>query len=490
MIDDLVLEDKRADRTGGNMLDVDDTLTDNNANGHDVETEDWLNVFAELDKDFEEIDKEIEAKEVDHSIGDWEFISQLLETFNLMNSSLNLTAVLEHVIDAAISVIQAERGFLMLMNSEGGLEFTIARDSNKNSLTDREFQLSNTFLQQAVNEKRIAYIEDALTDRNYLPTQSVQSLKLRSILCCPMLAKGDIIGVIYADSPKPLIGRSKVKSQLFQIFADQAAVAIRNAQLYQRLKNSFDKLQNAHESLIFAEKMAARGKMAARIGHELNNLLAGIYGNLELSIKCLEEEKPQSEGLYRLRKVAGLLENISRFSQGLMSNSHIETRLVKTNLNDLIQEFLDFSKPVYQKTGATFEEAFDPNLPEIEIDKGQIHQILYNLVTNAIEVKPNTHVTITTKYISAHRHILIKVSDTGPGIDSEKLKQIFKPLFTEKAGGHGYGLSICQEIAKKHGGRIFVSSKVGFGTEFTVVFPVFDKSKKENPGTVVKKTMD
>ena len=452
-----------------------DTLSQQSSNG-DVGAElDLLTMFSDLDKDVTELDQELASKEEDSKIGDWEFISQLLENFRLMNASLNLTAVLEHVIDAAIAVIQAERGFLMLKNTKGGLQFKVARDSQRNNLTDKEFQISSSFLQQAVESKKMAYIEDALTDEAYSPTLSVQTLKLRSVVCCPLLVKDELVGVIYADSSKPLIGRSQIKSQLFQVFADQAAVAIRNAQLYQKVKTSYDKLQNAHERLIYAEKMTARGKMAARIGHELNNLLAGIYGNLELSIKFIEADEDKEMVLKRLNKVDNMLESISRFSQGLMSNSHLETKLTKADLNSLVHEFIEFIRPVYDKSEITFEEDFDENIPELRVDKGQIQQILYNLVTNAIDVKPDTHISITTQYDEESKVVKLCVTDTGPGIEKEKQKRIFVPLFSDKAGGHGYGLAISQEIAKTHGGTLSVESQLGYGATFTLSLPLFEE---------------
>jgi len=416
-------------------------MTEDDADGQEL-----LSFFQDLDEELDDMDAEISAKEEDEKIGDWEFISEILENFRLMNSTLNLTAVLEHVMDAAISVIQAERGFLLLRNADGEYEFKIARDAARNTLTDSEFQVSQSFLQEAISTRKIAYVEDALTDQDYSPTKSVQKLKLRSVVCCPMLINDDLLGVIYADSSRPLIGRSKIKSQLFQIFADQAAITIRNAQLYQQVKNSFEKLESAQESLIYAEKMAARGKMAAKIGHELNNLLSSIYGNLELAIRPIEESGQFPKAVERLQKVSSMLEGISRFSQGLMSYSHMKTRPIRCDMNKLVHEFIEFIKPVYKKNGATFEEELEPDLPKVWADKGQIQQILFNLVTNAIDAKSDTHITFRTRLSDSKDSIELSVSDTGPGIEKDKLDQIFVPLFTDKSEGHAYGLSICREI--------------------------------------------
>jgi signal transduction histidine kinase len=456
-----------------------------------IETKDWqedalgvndlLNIFADIENDIDEIGGELSAQEEERKFGDWAFVAELLKTFRLMNSSLNVKSVLEHVIDAAISVVQAERGLLALKNAKGNLEFKIRRDSARKTLSENEFRVSHSFLQKAIEAKELVYVEDVLANHDYVPSKSVQQLQLRSIVCCPLLIKGELVGIFYADSSKPLIGKSKIKKQLFQLFADQAAVAIRNAQLYQKVKSSYEQLEKAHDSLIYAEKMAARGKMAARIGHELNNLLSGIYGNLELAIKFLKDRENVDKTEERLNRVATMIEGMTRFSQGLMANSHMKTKLVRASLNTIAHEFLEFIKPVYKKTGVTFSEEYDPELPNVNVDRGQIQQVLYNLVTNAIEVREDTHITLKTFYSHNEGRIKMSISDTGPGIEKEKLKQIFVPLFTDKAEGHGFGLSICKEIAKKHGGCITVESELGQGTEFTISLPEIKANRLEKP---------
>jgi len=436
--------------------------------------EDLLNAVMELETEINEIGEEIAAEEEDSKIGDWVYISEVLKTFRMMNSSLNQKFVLEHVMDAAISVIQAERGFLLLQNDNSEMDFKIARDAQKNTLEDCEFKVSQSVLQDAMKTKQIAYIEDTLSDQTFLASQSIQQLNLRSIVCCPMIADGELVGVIYADSSKPLIGRSKIKKQLFQLFADQAAVAIRNYQLYNVVKKAYEQLENAQERVIYAERMAERGQMAAQIGHELNNLLTGVGGNLHLAIELLEANNQCEieEVLQRLKKVTQLVMGMERFSKGLMAHTHLDTKITQCNLNELVHESLEFIKPVYKKTGAAFKENFDANLPSIHLDKGQIQQVLYNLIKNAIEACADTRVCVSTCYNPHEEHITLHVADTGPGIEKQKLEQIFTPLFTDKANGHGYGLSICKEIIKNHGGSFSVKSEEGKGTEFIIALPI------------------
>ncbi len=472
------------------MKDVDDRYYSRKEQENNNTDSDLLDVFDELDQELLTLDQEISDKSEDEKIGDWKFIAEVLETFRLMNSSLDLKSVLEHVMDSAVSVIRAERGFLVLKDSNGNLEYRIARDSDRNSLTEGEFKVSQSFLKETIRTKQFVYVEDVLTEQEYSPSLSIQQLKLRSIVCCPMIINEDLVGVIYADSSKPLIGKSKTKKQLFQLFADQAADAIRNAQYYERLKKSYEQLQNAQESLLYAEKMAARGKVAAKIGHELNNLLSGIYGNLEIGILYVQREESKEKVLNHLNKVAEMLTSMTRFSQGLMDNTQMDTKLCESNLNDVVHSFIEFVKPVYRRTKATFEEKYDNDIPLIYLDRGQIQQILYNLTKNAIEVEPQSHITIETRFKREEGNIELLLSDNGPGMKKEKIDKLFTPLFTDKSDGHGYGLSICQAIVKNHSGSIKVESEFGEGTTFIITIPILQEEIKNSPDIQLAENID
>jgi len=431
--------------------------------------------LAEFDVEIDKFDREIFVRKEDENIRNWGFISDVLKTFTLMNNSSPLKTVLEYVLNAAISAIKADRGAVLLVNSKGEMEFEFARDRAKKTISDKDFKLCHSILHQAVRTKKIAYVDNALLERTFLPSHSMRQLNLSSVLCCPMFADEELIGVIYADNFRTVSGYSLKKLQIFQLYANQAAMAIRNARLHQVAKKSFDQLEKTRQGLIHSQKMATRGKMAAKIGHELNNLLTSVNGHLFLSMNCLENNFNVNKVLNHLEQIKKSIAGMERFSNGLMADSQIQTKFEQCNLNALIHKFLEFCEPIFKHGEASIKVDLDPHLPDIEIDKGQIQQVLYNLIANSIDAKADTDLVLKTCYRSDEGRTIIQVADTGPGISKEKLKKIFTPLFTDKAEGHGFGLSICKDIIDKHGGSISVISEIGRGTEFTISLPLVAK---------------
>ena len=436
----------------------------------ELANDDAFTVLAEFDRGLDNLDAEIDAEDEDKKIGDWQYVTELLRIFRMLNSSLRLESVLEHVMDAAIAVSQAERGFIVLRSESGELDLKIARDAFKNTLTKSEFRVSNSLLEQAIESRQIVYMDDVLSASDYTPSVSVAQLKLRSVVCSPLITDNKVMGAIYTDSNKPLVGKSRIKKQLFSMFADQAALAIRNSQLYQNLQNSYQQLEHAQDGLIYAERMATRGKIAARIGHEMNNLLTGMQGNLELALKFLQEGVRFKVVEEKLTKVIGLCRGMARFSNGLMSNSHMSSNLELCQLNVVVKDFVDFIRPLFKKSSAILLLDFD-DLPEINADSGQIQQVLYNLATNAVEAMHDATVTIRTRHLQKEGKVELSIADNGPGIRKSDSSRIFEPLYTGKKDGHGFGLSVCKEIVKRHGGTIEVESDLGQGAKFIIRLP-------------------
>jgi signal transduction histidine kinase len=441
----------------------------------DVLENDAFSMLEEFDKELDSLDAEIDAEDED-KIGDWQYVTELLRIFRMLNSSLRLETVLEQVMDAAIAVTQAERGFIVFRNEKGEFELKIARDAFKNTLTKSEFRVSNSLLEQAIELRQIVYMDDVLSADDYIPSNSVAQLKLRCFVCSPLIIENNVIGAIYTDSNKPLIGQSRKKKQLFTMFADQAALAIRNSQLYQNLHNSYEQLTQAQDRLIFTERMATRGKIAARIGHEMNNLLTGTQGNLELALRFMKEGESQEVVEKKILSVIGLCQRMTRFTNGLMSNVHTSSKLELWQLNYIVKDFLDFIQPLFKKSGASLLVDIDDNLPDLYVDSGQIQQVLYNLATNAVEERADATVTIRTSYLQDEGNVELSVADNGPGISKSNLNRIFEPLYTGKKDGHGFGLSVCKEIVKRHGGTMNVESEEGQGARFIIKLPVVKKS--------------
>lgn len=173
------------------------------------------------------IRKQVEALEDERSS-----LSALATIGQFVNSSLELDEVLQIVMDTIIRLTDAERGFLMLKDEQGELRMQIARNMEQESLDPSEFSISRTVTSRVASDGKAVLTTNAQEDPRFTGQESVVAYNLRSILCVPLKAKGDLIGVIYADNRI----RSGIFSQqdlgLLSAFADQAAVAIENARLF------------------------------------------------------------------------------------------------------------------------------------------------------------------------------------------------------------------------------------------------------------------
>ncbi|MCD6578511.1 GAF domain-containing protein, partial [bacterium] len=244
-------------------------------------------------------------------------------------------------------------------------------------------------------------------------------------------------------------------------------------------------------------KLQSLSLLAGGIAHDFNNYLAEININIHLAIDFI---KNKTESIKYLKKVNTILQNSSRLSNRLLSFSKDENpslMIVRTEdyIRNEVQLYLSGSN-------MKAKYLFKKGLFNVEIDVGQISQVLENLVLNSKQaMNKGGTITIDTKNkilkenniygIEKGKYIEIKFSDTGKGISNDCIKKIFDPYFTTKAKGNGLGLSIVYSIIQKHKGYIGVESKINKGTTFTVLLPATDKKiikVKEKKNNKIKKS--
>jgi response regulator RpfG family c-di-GMP phosphodiesterase len=177
-------------------------------------------------------------------------LEALMGVGHLINSSLGLKQVLEGVMDSLINLMQAERGFLMLKDSGGELVLQIARGMSKGGLQDEAFSGSRTLIRTVLESGAPVLTTNAQSDPRFEMQMSVAAFQLRSILCAPLKLKDEIIGVLYVDH-RGMPGQfHESDMNLISAFADQAAVAIDNARLFEELKAANIELQIAYEATL------------------------------------------------------------------------------------------------------------------------------------------------------------------------------------------------------------------------------------------------
>jgi len=235
-------------------------------------------------------------------------------------------------------------------------------------------------------------------------------------------------------------------------------------------------LRRTQDALVHSERMAAKGEMAAEIGHELSNYLAAISGRAQILL--LEAAQSENEKLERnARVIHEQAANMAILTRGLMDFSYKEIKIQRIDLADLVKRTVEFVRPQNKFDGVEFELDQAEGLPAIAADPGQIQQVFLNLFNNAADAMnekgaPRKRIKVVARLKEKAEAVEVVVSDTGPGMKHDVLRRIFEPAFTTKPTGHGFGLSTSYRIITLHGGTITADSELGRGATFRVVLPV------------------
>jgi len=234
-------------------------------------------------------------------------------------------------------------------------------------------------------------------------------------------------------------------------------------------------------SLMHSSKMAALGKLAAGVAHEVNNPLTLIRESAGWIKDLLADEDPAK--IENFEEIAKAVERIDQNVERAKGVTHrmlgfgrrMEPTQENVNINLLVEETLKFLENEAHHRNIAFIREFMPHPPLLSTDPSQLQQVFLNILDNAIDaIDHDGTVTIHTGLTESGREFAVIVHDTGVGIPKDKLEKIFDPFYTTKKVGEGtgLGLSIVYGIIEKLGGRIEADSEVGKGSTFTVFLPL------------------
>jgi len=233
-----------------------------------------------------------------------------------------------------------------------------------------------------------------------------------------------------------------------------------------------DELQATQDQLVHSEKLASLGQLAAGVAHELNNPLATVLLFSDILLREGAADDPRRTDLEMIvnetRRCKGIVAALLDFAR------QNQVAAQPTHLNTLIQQVLQVEQKRLGDVPITMVAELDPRLPEIEADPGQMHEVIANLVSNAVEAMPMGGRLIVRTRPGPNGMITLEVSDTGTGITAEDQAKLFVPFFTTKpvGKGTGLGLAIVYGIIKMHRGQITVQSQLGKGATFKVLLPI------------------
>jgi len=237
------------------------------------------------------------------------------------------------------------------------------------------------------------------------------------------------------------------------------------------------------EELMKTVRLDSLGFLAAGIAHDFNNILTGILGNISMIRLQPSLDKETAE---RLQEAEKAVQQASKLTGQLLTFAKGGEPVKEfTSLAEIVKEMSQFA---CRGSNSVCVYDLQPHLPALFADKGQIGQVIHNLVLNSIQAMPNggeIHLSLKSVEIAAKdslplaagRYLLLSVQDQGTGIEKEILPKIFDPFFTNKPNGTGLGLATCYSIVKRHGGHIEAHSSPGEGALFRIYLPIVEEKE-------------
>jgi signal transduction histidine kinase len=294
--------------------------------------------------------------------------------------------------------------------------------------------------------------------------------ELEAEVSVPITSKGKLIGVLNLGHKEAKEIYSSEDLELLSTLANQAAIAIENARLYENLKHSQDTLRRA-------DRLSSLGLLTAGLAHEIRNPLVAIRTFTQLLPERYDDadfrEGFQGLALKEVDRICGLINDLLSFARPSRPN------VAEESMNDVVDGIARILETEAKEKAVEIKRDFALNLPRVWIDREQMKQVFMNLILNAIQAMgEGGSIFISTRLTSGndpgHRgqFVQVEVRDTGVGIPPENIDHIFDPFFTSKEEGSGLGLSISHQIVQEHGGYVAVESKVGVGTTFFINLPI------------------
>ncbi len=471
--------------------------------------------------------KQAEAEEKTRALG------ILNDASAAINGNLDVETVVQAITDAGVALSGAEFGafFYNVMDDKGEWYTLYTLSGAPRSAFEKFPMPRNTqVFAPTFNGEGIVRSDDIKMDPRYghnAPRKGMPEghLPVCSYLAVPVKSRaGTVLGGLFFGHSKPAVFTERIEGQM-ETLANQAAVAIDNAQLFQaaqreivQRKKAEDELQalnagleervaqeveertQVEEALRQAQKMEAVGQLTGGVAHDFNNLLTVIIGGLDTIKRAKPEDtariaRATDMALQGAQRAASLTGRLLAFSR----RQPLAPRALDLNL--LVR---DMTELLHRTLGETIEleGILAPRLWTVEADQNQLESAVINLAVNARDAMPDggklTIETANTALDEAYaavdsevipgQYVVIAVSDTGHGMDRETLKRVFEPFFTTKEVGRGTGLGLSQVygFVKQSGGHVTVYSEPGHGTTVKMYFPRYRGGQAEDAAAEVE----
>ncbi len=389
-----------------------------------------------------------------HTSMTFDQLDRINKAAHLVNSNVKIDDVLRNIVDVSVSICEADRGTLYLVDkSKNELWSKVLKGNEPKRIT---LKIGDGFAGWAAANKEIVNVKEASEDKRFNDTFDKESgYVTRSVLCFPIKNKNDdVLGVMQLLNSKNGIFSSLDENFLYAL-STNAALALQNADLV--------------EQLLKTERISSLGKMANFLIEDIKKpiLVSKRYAE-HLKKKELSQDVVQVVDmlLEQLNNIADLVQSTSNYSEGksvLRSNT--------ISLTEAMNEFIERADSYVQSMKCKIVTNYEADV-RVNIDAKEFYQGFKHIIKNACEAMPNGgDILLSTKKLNDK--VAIIITDSGVGIPTGFNEKIFEPFMSYgKRTGTGLGLSVTKKIVEEHSGSISANSNLGIGTTITINLPI------------------
>jgi signal transduction histidine kinase len=388
-----------------------------------------------------------------------------------VSHTLDIDELLVRILDLIFEWVDADRGCVMLLDSESGSLIPKARRDRRANGEGQTLSISRTILEYVLKNNEGVVTSNASDDQRWEAGRSILTKGVREAICVPMQGRYGTVGAIYVDTYTPP-GQVMVQGtpqnfssehlKLMVAIGHQAALAVEDTSYY--------------SALVEAERMAAMGKAIAGLSHDVKNILQGMQGGSYLVNIGLENDDGDA-----IRKGWSIVEkNQERISNLVMDmltfSKDRRPEFEEHDLNQLVADVCELMQARADEAQTDLICDYRSDLPPIMFDADLMHRAILNVVANAVDACRDVDdavVSVSTSLCDDSKFAVITISDNGEGIPESDLARIFLVFESTKGSrGTGLGLPVSLKILKEHEGTIEVESEPGQGSCFRLQFPI------------------
>jgi len=400
----------------------------------------------------------------------WRVLSTLLEAVGAVPSPDEL---LERVMDILFEEVPADQGFILMQDPmDGTYKPHVVRHRRD---AQGKIRTSRTIVDHVIEHREGLLCSNAMSDERFSGgdrSGSIQAMGLQSVICVPIISREDVVGGIHLDSAMSSHIYTEEQLRLVTAIGRMAALAVENARLVSERMRT--------------ERLAATGETGAALSHYIKNIVQGMMSGSDVVEMGLKNQSlaNMDQGWQIVRrnvdKIMSLTMNMLAFAK------ERKPRLESAQVNALVKDVLELVRRRADDKGVLLLSELEDPMPAIPMDRDGIHQVVLNIVANAIDAVPKSSgaVNIKSSYDPQRAQVTITVGDNGPGIPDEMRERVFDAFYSTKGhGGTGLGLAVAHKIIDEHAGTISVKSIALEGTLVRVTLPAIQAQETDSEAT-------